>query len=152
MSFSWRPTFWTPSLSDTLPFWMFLRPFRMFLWPFRMFLRPFRMFRPSELSTSDFRIWILTSGSGPDSRTLLTSLRHLARQVNTPHHPSSLFFTLPTSPRSPRRIPSPPPPGLPDVAYCRAGSCQILWPSHSTSALAPLSLPHPVVRILYSDF
>ncbi|KAF8182787.1 hypothetical protein K438DRAFT_1975427 [Mycena galopus ATCC 62051] len=42
-------------------------------------------------------------------------------------------------------------PGLPDVAYCRTGSCQILWPLHSTSALAPLSLPHPVVRTPSSD-
>ncbi|KAF8124405.1 hypothetical protein K438DRAFT_1791677 [Mycena galopus ATCC 62051] len=87
------------------------------------------------------------------------------------HSPSSLLFPLLHSPDLATVTPSDPflssapdvrpgPPdlrnlhtsGLSDVAYCRTGSCQILWPSHSTSALTPLSLPYPIVRFPSSDF
>ncbi|KAF8205819.1 hypothetical protein K438DRAFT_524153 [Mycena galopus ATCC 62051] len=119
MSFPWRPTFWTPSISDTLPF--------------QMFLQPFQTFCPLDLSTSDFRIWIRTSGSGPGSRTLPTSLGHLAHQIPSPPLLRMYGPDL-------RNLCTP---GLPDATYCHTGSRQILWPLHSTSALAPLSKDLP---------
>ncbi|KAF8185760.1 hypothetical protein K438DRAFT_1973600 [Mycena galopus ATCC 62051] len=96
------------------------------------------MFRPSDLSTSDFQIRIRTSGSGSsdEPRTSRSSSKH---------SPLSLL------------LPPPPSPDLPTVTMSDPlpSSAPGIWPGCPepvTSALAPLSLPYPVVRIPSSDF
>ncbi|KAF8182762.1 hypothetical protein K438DRAFT_1767198 [Mycena galopus ATCC 62051] len=111
----------------------------------------FRTFHPSDLPTSDFRIQIRTSGSGPGSRILPTSLGHLTRQVSTSRRPSSsLLLILPTSPRSPRRIPPSPPLRTYDPDLRTSGTsvrpASRMWPTavQARARYCGLCIVHPL--------
>ncbi|KAF8144727.1 hypothetical protein K438DRAFT_1992551 [Mycena galopus ATCC 62051] len=123
----------------------------------------FRTFHPSDLP--NFRLPDPDPHLGFRTRFPDPSNEPRTSRSSSQHFPSSLLFPPPHSPdlatvtpsdpslsSAPDVRPGPPDlrnlrtPGLPDVAYCRTGSCQILWPLHSTSALAPLSLPCPLLR------